>query len=1586
MPEKDLIIGNIYDDDSIENTESSNSEIDATVENGEILGNIFDEPEETVSSEDREELVAYIKPESEEEEEEELDTSIKDTDKEKEIFKRTGLTKGKTYFRNGVELPTRPGMTGLYEVKINTGEDADRFANDDDIYNIIGVLDSIQQDAFKNPYKYGVGLEDAPAIQKLDMNSKEHRLIKSNTIDKLKEITGLNISEKGYDVLYNSLAESNKNKVEAEYEINKIKPGQSLNPVYEKSIASEFDEGKPKELIAIESYNEKQFYNTEKINSIDYKIEQAKNNNSLTSKEKETTITSLEEDKNKILNENKSIDSLIKKEAVELKDYSLLDVFTPVIKQVSPFIGSIIESFDTGKSYEELTSKFFNERGLSEENSKEVAKKASGAISVAGIKAQDIINENPKTSQREALKQIYDNEALYLQQLESEGREKYVELDISKVKGKESSIPSAWVVIKNKGLGKYEDLGDDKIKISYENLRSLGIDSRDFEGWYDSMLNMADDKTIASIKSYNEEIDETMAIAMGYRNLWRNNVDVGAIEKPSGVANMFQQGLVSTLGYAGLSDKEAKEFITGDKEGLSRDRINTLDQAIQVANSTPEVKQAMGGEIDLTDEQKENIDVTLTEEVSSGVGAFLPDLVILGATGGTMNALGYSKLMSKLSPMMRFATGAAVEEAKMQTILDMKPGGGAAFYTLGQATAGLTPFKKRFKWMDPLFQKVIKSGPIGAISAEGAAVSELAYDSFMGDKNFKSEFDKMYKNFDEVGKRLIVNSMVFSLTGFTHVKKNDFRSTNKKYSIINKLQKERDALLGVKDVEVIEKDGVVIPDKLKPKKTYNDLNASERQKFNEYSTRIKDLNQQVQVETMYQKLNPDSENFERDFNELVTNPMNKGIKAVIPEFEGVKVRFGKGKDFRRKNFQTNEKGEDLGNTAQYNPETGEMFFDLNKYTAGKPVHEFTHAATEAYFKANPTAERNFTKRMSQIFKDFDFGELSGTELETRIKEVYGTDLRTIKGRNLTAKEYLAFMGEIMADPKVYYTNPKLASNFMNEFRLEIKDILIESGLKTPTPKTAKDMVELMALLGKSTRMGTKLDVKIGTLAKLDEIDILGTRLIEGNREAEANKVASKDLTKEVEVSKTNKDIADKNTEIEEKIIKAGDTKVRDIQNQELAKQVKKELSENNIGKARQLASQAAKSTGAMALEPSKRVSVEEFRSGYEEQLARLIETYKPVVDGKRIPFGAYMQKNLKRRYGQILQQAKKGKFEGQEKRLGQERAEGEKEFDVKSEEATPEEAIIASEEKAIDREGIVVSKRLKEADKVVSAIRDKIPTDKKLQEEFLKDKTYKTLKDLAAKETQEMFGIKPKPGNLTKSDVRNAQMFINKNPDLFYSLLPNQHTTKRVNIGTKNEPKFVTRPDKATGVQNVLLEAFYNKGTRKDNLTPWTKKPARDVSTAEFLELFGVTERGNPNLYVKNTNVSARIKALVEQTGRIITNQTVREVIPEAVEVGRGKAETMASKEGVVSLKLERDGTIIKSVNDRVRKYKVDPIKVNKKSSERIQEALLGDVFDVFSNFLFQGGSKFQFAKSSVMSNSGNLFERAVRKGISSYR
>ena len=139
--------------------------------------------------------------------------------------------------------------------------------------------------------------------------------------------------------------------------------------------------------------------------------------------------------------------------------------------------------------------------------------------------------------------------------------------------------------------------------------------------------------------------------------------------------------------------------------------------------------------------------------------------------------------------------------------------------------------------------------------------------------------------------------------------------------------------------------------------------------------------------------------------------------------------------------------------------------------------------------------------MRNTFKDFDIGYLSGTKLGKSIKEAYGLkDLRNLEARNLAAEEYLAFMAEILADPQVYYTNPKLANTLLNEVRLEVKDFLIENNLKSAVPKTAKDVFELFSMLGQQSRIGGRIEAKTGALAKLDEVNILKYNIVEGKIE------------------------------------------------------------------------------------------------------------------------------------------------------------------------------------------------------------------------------------------------------------------------------------------------------------------------------------------------------------------------------------------------------------------------------------------------------------------------------------------------------
>jgi len=169
------------------------------------------------------------------------------------------------------------------------------------------------------------------------------------------------------------------------------------------------------------------------------------------------------------------------------------------------------------------------------------------------------------------------------------------------------------------------------------------------------------------------------------------------------------------------------------------------------------------------------------------------------------------------------------------------------------------------------------------------------------------------------------------------------------------------------------------------------------------------------------------------------------------------------------------------------------------------------------------------------------------------------------------------------------------------------------------------------------------------------------------------------------------------------------------------------------------------------------------------------------------------------------------------------------------------------------------------------------------------DLDFKSLRNIALQEVQELFGIKPKPGNLTKDDVRNAQQYINKNAEALITMLPEGSTPG----GT------------STGVQKVLLDNFYEKQDRvkmlktgsKAGLAPYQKR--NNITPSEFKEVFGITPAGTPN--VSDRNTSARIKALVSQTERMLTNQEVREAlqeqgIPVPSRLSEGKSELMFSQ------------------------------------------------------------------------------------------
>tara|TARA_R110002012_G_scaffold4703_3_gene21661 strand:+ start:17131 stop:24600 length:7470 start_codon:yes stop_codon:yes gene_type:complete len=191
---------------------------------------------------------------------------------------------------------------------------------------------------------------------------------------------------------------------------------------------------------------------------------------------------------------------------------------------------------------------------------------------------------------------------------------------------------------------------------------------------------------------------------------------------------------------------------------------------------------------------------------------------------------------------------------------------------------------------------------------------------------------------------------------------------------------------------------------------------------------------------------------------------------------------------------------------------------------------------------------------------------------------------------------------------------------------------------------------------------------------------------------------------------------------------------------------------------------------------------------------------------------------------------------------------------------------IAAEEAPVEtpkrkKKKVQLADRLRVENKVDGAVKKILPSLN------LNKLNFKTLQDLTPEITGGLFGINPKKlktgANITKGELQAAQMFISKNADLLLAMLPEGTTMS----GT------------STGVQNVLLKAFYEKSNRvraaktgsTAGLAVQVKKP--NISKTEFLEVFGIID-GKPVRTDRNT--SSRVLALAKQTGKMMTNQAVR--------------------------------------------------------------------------------------------------------------
>ena len=1150
-----------------------------------------------------------------------------------------------------------------------------------------------------------------------------------------------------------------------------------------------------------------------------------------------------------------------------------------------------------------------------------------------------------------------------------------------------------------------KDIKNGYIDVSYTDLIEMGLHTEDFEGAIDQLglsfkkgetgkeivdVSLSDGgfmsaKDIKDFKQferqyYSELMNEQALMDFTYLNkdlaametvYDKEYTGVGVIDHLIGGGGTFIQsatGAIAEIGDGTAQDRQKVEGFLGGLSGTStRADINAADKIIKdYNNSEYVVKNNM--QIELNKEQKENLDQSLGEAIYSGTGEFVPMVIELAAidiaTGGALGPAGVARAFPRMGKIFQHILNAGIEEVKMQTLFDMPPTGGAAFYTFGAVTKNMIKLKGPLARWQGVFDKIMVSGVSGMGASEFSKVSEAVYEDLMNEKTFRQSMNEAYGDLDEVQKRMIVSLGNFSMLGIHHLKKVDFMSTKAKYDLMDAIEVKanniNDKAAAERGKYIIDENGEKVLDKqfesIEEKEKY--LTESEKSNLNQYATDFNMLSQYALNESMSNELDPnqtDQAVFEKNFNKRYMDPVNRVLKSFDPEYKAPKILFGnssKNPSFRE-NFRSGK-----NSTAEITNDGSRMYFDLKYYTPGKALHEITHLGLQTYYKNNPEAKFRMLEKFDNMFKDVDVdlflsgeaGEFKLTGKQT--KEAVEASYKETSAEE-RMEEYLAFMVEGLSNPRAYYQNPRIMSGKLAEMRNYFKNVLNEMGANNiEPPQTAYDLIDLLASLGQSARQGTKIQNKFQTFmsalsdentsflnsVNIEAFKMAPERTLPENkyREAASKEMASKDLTKKTEVveekavvSKSNKEIADRNTEIEKKIIKAGGSRVRDIKDQELSKEIKKELSENNIGKARQLANQAAKSAGAMALEPSKRVSAEEFRSGYEEQLARLIETYKPVVDGKRIPFGAYMQKNLKRRYGQILQQAKRGKFEGQEKRLGQERAEGEKEFDIKSEEATPEEAIIASEERKAkvtpkskvtrDFPEIFTEDLKNEIDKgLLEIFEGEIPgVETKEFKSFITDAsrgklTNKVKKALGAGKNYE-FSIKKMAQKM--KETLDPRFFV------------------RLESQTKPENRIFTKPPRRLTKQAEIDAAMLNDKVYVENtaqgVNMYEFKDFNPKQLSDYILAPTINPKTGAKSGLRGTRKTAFAEGLVDRLTRDATPQNLKRIGKEPREIAE------------ISKKMQVDPSTVMASKDITREYNIK--NPNKKVSEKEVEKVIGE-------------------------------------------
>ena len=1180
---------------------------------------------------------------------------------------------------------------------------------------------------------------------------------------------------------------------------------------------------------------------------------------------------------------------------------------------------------------------------------------------------RDIKISNPMLTDREALNLHLNKLIIDKQKIIKDGKENMVTVDLSKLGRDKKGVTKDFInKIKQRGYWSENENGEvGQVEMSVTDLMDLGFDARDFRGWFDSWQTggAMSKEDIAILDRHEEALDYNHGATRAVYELThldRNPENIQASTSTSEWYNDPSQALTTFVQTADnavrtqwfdQSNREANQAIAlygqegtgGYTDRAMLDKMNNVASEFNEKN-TAEIDAGNINPLVWTDSQLDAIKRTFADGVAEGVGDFVPTLIELAAitvvSDGALTATGAGAYLGRLrnatdiySKMKYHTAMLTLEEIKMQTA-GFKPGSGAAFYVGGALTPwfrpGALPFGvgKTFKGFDPLWNKTIKAGVVGAASGEFAAITELGIEALEGKKDFNSEMKHLFGDFEEVEQRMLTNAFVFGIAGqmgHGKIKKTDlYVSTGAKYRLRSKIESKRKNLLyteadriELKEFEKQEKQNEKDRDsgkiseeqyqinkqliefnlkEIKPTRQKKDLSEIELSRYEALERAEIDILNLATAQANAIELNPENPKFEDNYQTIVIDPINVLLKQANKNHKDLTVDF-------IPNELANVLFENEGSVAEYDQTNNSILFNKSKFKAGTSNHELVHMALRQVFNGyGERMEVKFTKRLDKVFEEA-FGKKLNDYLSSEIKKQYTVEIDGInaelkkkldKGEitkpeyekglkenekkrkqeefELQQEEFLTNLTEIITNPEVYYT--LINNSFLKNAKQEVKQFIEESipGMgKHFKPETPKEFVEFLGRLGDSGRKGRKMGQKILNLSKLDDISWLGIEYRE--RVGNGRKLSAKNLSEQKSaLIESNKALLSMKPELRPKnwkdLTKKNSDRVKEINNnlriaEANAKNIKR-YKEGEPGEPlREAAANELLKDNTPIIETWFRknfkkgldVSESDFRSSMMEGVVNIFNSYKNFD----VPFGYYLKDRLSYQLGNVLKRAQAGR----------------------TTDIAMSEMRLSVEELQIIDTSPELSRSGPEAPKGRELVRDlKIPEDviakaeERLGKLDVNALTYKTLKDLVPEFTNELLGVEPKPGNLGKQSVANAQKWFSKdsNARLFIDLLPEG------TIPMEGAPELVKGT--STGVQNTLLKEFYNAaGRAKTKSGVVVQGKIKDITPRQVKDYFGIKTDGSFVELKNDRALSQKIKAAVDQIGKAWTNQVVRESI-----------------------------------------------------------------------------------------------------------